>query len=424
MADFAPSQTAIAVHPAEVLGGASREWARGWPAVGGAMLGIAAGMNMFNLIGGFFVKPLSAEFGWSRGQISLSAVAIFICALMAPVSGAIADRYGSRVLVAVGALLFAACYLAFAGMTGAYWQYLAILAVIGLICGPATIPFVFLRPVAATFDSSRGFAMAVAMCGFPLLSFALLPALQFVIATHGWRVGFLCLAPLALALGAGSWLLLARAPRPRRNAAETLSSERAAVVPGLSLRQAIIDPRFWLLALAMVAVNFSVGIFITTLQPMLTDRGLDGRTAALLGVWQGVVTVVARVSFGALVDRFWPPLVGGVALGAPLIGLLIFLGAGPHVMLLGVGIALVTIAFGAEADLLAYFAARYFGVRALGAVLGALSIFYGVSFSVGSVIGGFVFDRLGSYQYVLIAGAALSGLAAAAIFTSGLVRRS
>jgi MFS family permease len=385
------------------------------------MLGIAAGLNMFVVISGFFVKPLSAEFGWTRGQVSLSAGAIFVCSLLVPLSGAIADRRGARIMVAVGAVIFASCYLAFAMMTGSLWQYLAILAVIGLVCGPATMPFIFLRPVVAAFDRSRGFALAVAMTGFPLLSFALLPALQLTMATYGWRVGFLTLAPLSLLLGLASWLLLAHAPSKE----EPLPIEDAAakLAPAGSFQQAITDPRFWLLALALVGVNFSVGIFTTTLQPMLSDRGVDGRTAALLGVWQAVVTVVGRMSFGALIDRFWPPLVGGLAFAAPLFGLVIFLDAGARLPLLAAGIAMVAIAFGAETDLLAYFTSRYFGLRAFGAVTGALGLFYGVSFALGAVIAGFSFDRVRSYDLVLGAGAALSGVAAVAVFSSGLLRR-
>jgi len=395
--------------------GSGGEWAHGWRAVGGSMLGIAAGLNMFIVISGFFVKPLIAAFGWSRGQVALSAGAILVCSLLVPLAGALADRYGPRILVAAGSMIFAGCYLAFASMTGAYWQYLAILAVIGLVCGPATMPFVFLRPVIQAFDRGRGFALAVAMTGFPLLSFALLPALQYVIATHGWRVGFLCLAPLSLTLGMGSWLLLADTPKSHDRGL-ALPAEKGAdppVRPAALLRQAMRDPRFWLLALAMVAVNFSVGIFMTTLQPMLSDRGIDGRTAALLGVWQGVVTVVARVSFGALIDRFWPPLIAALALGAPLFGLLIFLGGGSDLAILAGGIALVAVAFGAESDLLAFFSSRYFGLRAFGTVTGALALFYGVSFSLGTVIAGFAFDRFGDYRYVLLA----------AVLVSGLIRR-
>jgi predicted MFS family arabinose efflux permease len=403
----------------------AKEWARGWPAVGGSMLGLVAGMNTFTVTSGFFVKPLGAEFGWSRGQIALSGTAIFLCSCAVPVSGAIADRFGARVLVAIGSAGFAACYLAFAGMTGEIWQYLSVLAVVGLVCGPATVPPVLLRPVAIIFDRSRGLAMAVMMSGFPLLSFVLLPTLQSVIATRGWRVGFLCLAPLALALGAASWLLLASMDARTTGDAVHLASKAkpALPIPGVSLRQAVGDIRFWLLALAMVAVNFSVGIFLTTLQPMLSDRGLDGRTGAFLGVWLGATTIVGRMSFGALLDCFWPPLIGCIALAAPLFGLLIFRKAGSELMPLAASIALVALAYGAENDLLALLTSRYFGLRAFGAVLGALSVFFGLAFAFGTVLAGVLFDRFGNYDYVLLAGAGLSGIAAAAVLASGLARR-
>lgn len=399
-------------------GAAAREWARGWPAVGGAMLGMASGMSMFIVVSGFFVKPLTTAFGWSRGEVALSAGAVFICSLLLPFAGVLADRFGARRLGLLGAATFAGCYLAFASMSGPLWQYLAILAVIGLVSGPATMPFVFARPVAVAFDRSRGLALGVAMTGFPLLSFALLPTLQHVIATYGWRPAFLGLAPLSLLLGVGSWLLFGRAPKPLATAAEPAGDPE----PNVSLREATADPRFWLLALSMAAVNFSVGIFMTTLQPMLSDRGVDGRTAALLGAWQGVATLLGRVCVGALADRLWPPMVGAVALGAPALGLVIFLGAGSELVPIAVGIGLVVFAFGAETDLMGFFSARYFGLRAFAAVAGALAVFAGLTLSAGSMIAGFMFDRFGDYQHVLQIGAALSAVAAASILASGLVR--
>jgi MFS family permease len=402
------------------------EWRRGWPAVIGSMLGTSAGVAMFTTVSGFFVKPLSTAFGWSRGQIAVMSVAYVLTSLLLPLAGVIVDRRGVRTLVALGALAFAGCYAALGLMTGAYWMYLAVVGVIGSFAGPATAPFVFARPVVAAFDRSRGLALGMTMSGVPLLSFAILPIIENVIATHGWRAGFWTMAPVSLVLGALSVFLLGRVSQPAsstRGSIAALQPTRPGGI-GLSFREALSDARFWLLALAMVAANFSLGTYLTSLQPMLSDKGVDGQVAAWLGVWSGVVIVAGRLASGTLLDRVWPPLVGCLSLAAPTFGLLIFVFAGSQTGTLALGICLIAIATGAELDILAFFASRYFGLRAFGAVFGVLGAMLGVSIAVGGIVSGYMFDRFGSYDQVLLAGAALSAVAAAAILASGLIRGS
>ena len=56
---------------------------------------------------GVYVKPLEAEFGWSRGAISgVAALSLLILAAVGPLAGRLADRWGPRrvTLFAVGLL--------------------------------------------------------------------------------------------------------------------------------------------------------------------------------------------------------------------------------------------------------------------------------------------------------------------------------
>lgn len=85
------------------------------------------------------------------------------------------------------------------------------------------------------------------------------------------------------------------------------------------------------------------------------------------------------------------------------------------------GIGLVALAQGAEGDLLAYYTAHFFGLRAFGAIFGVLGMILGVSVAAGGIAGGFMFDVLGNYNAVLIAGSALSLVAAAAVLSTGFV---
>jgi predicted MFS family arabinose efflux permease len=344
-----------------------------------------------------------------------------VTSLVLPATGAIADRRGIRPLVAAGSLAFAVAYAAFASMTGALWQYFAILALIAFVGGPCTIPFIFCRPVVVTFDRSRGLALAFAMCGVPLASFVILPALQHIIAMQGWRAGFLFMAPISFVLGLVSFILLGRTPKSG-NSGDAASGQTTGSA-GLSLSMALRDARFWLLALSMVAVNFIVGVMLSSMQPMLADMGVDGPTGAMLGVCYVVAVLVGRLFFGLLLDRLSAPLVGGLAFAAPFIGLLILTKAGSNVPLLALAIIITAIPDGSETAIMSVLTSRYFGLKAFGAITGVLGAICAMAFAIGAMAAGNVFDRYGSYAPVLVAGMVLALLSAAAVVASGLIGR-
>jgi predicted MFS family arabinose efflux permease len=424
-----PAGALTATKPASAAGSAApalsalQEWRRGWPAALGATLGQGAGLYMFNTVAGFFVKPLSHEFGWGRGVIATTSTALFVCSLLLPATGAIADRRGVRALIAIGSLAVAACYLALASMTGEVWRYFAALALIAFIGGPCTSPSILMRPVVIAFDHSRGLALSAAMCGVPLLAFAVLPVLQHIIATQGWRAGYAHLGAMTLLLGGLSVFLLGHRPKAAgARPGHSAEADRTGAESGMAVREALGDMRLWLLGLAMVALNFGVGIYLSSLQPMLSDRGVDGRTAALLMVWYGAAVVIGRLASGVLLDRFWPPLIGCVALAGPLFGLLLLAVAGPSLGLLATAIALIALATGAETDILSFITARYFGLRSFGALSGMLGGVTTVSIAIGGMVAGNVFDVFRTYGPVLLVGSALSGVAALAVLGSGFVR--
>jgi MFS family permease len=402
------------------------EWLAGWPAVAGAMLGMGAGQYMFNTVIGFFVKPLGGEFGWSRGHIAASSGALFVASLCLPVSGILTDRYGIRPLLAIGTIIFAICYVALSCMTGSLWQYFVIMGIVGVVAGPCTSPFIFTVPIINAFRKARGQALALIMCGVPLLSIVVFPVLQHLITTSGWRSGYLFLGTNSILLGAAAFVLLGKTVhRPEGNRdhpreGESLSSYE----DSSSFRRAMRDPRFTLLIVAALAISLAVGGVINAMQPMLSDRGVKGQTAALLGVWQVITLFSGRLISGFLLDRVWPPLVGCVMLGLPSVGLLILLYSGSEVLPLAVGIACVGAATGAETDIVSFFAARYFGLKSFGSVISVIGGVCGASLALGGVFSGYVFDWFRNYDLMLLGGAACSLIASGAIFLPEWIGRT
>ena len=70
----------------------------GWLVVAAAFCGVMVSFgSLLVFTFGIFLKPLSAEFGWSRESISTAfGIAAMTVAVCSPVLGRLLDRYGAR----------------------------------------------------------------------------------------------------------------------------------------------------------------------------------------------------------------------------------------------------------------------------------------------------------------------------------------
>src|ERR1700736_4094441 len=332
------------------------------------MIGMGAGLGTYVSSSSYFIKPLQAEFGWSRGQVSLTtSTGLLINSLALPLMGVLIDRYRPRAFILVGSVLFSLAYLALSAMPGQFVIYVGIVIVISLTAAPATSPLLFTKPLVSAFEKSRGVALGFALSGAVIISFIVQPVLRYVISEFGWRAGY----GIVLA----SFALLGGIRRVSARRAEVTPTEEAHL--GHTLSEALRDARFWLFGVALVSLSLTAGAFTIHFQPLLSDMGIPGPQAALLGVWFAASIVIGRLIGGTLLDRFWAPGVGFVCLCAPVIGLPLFLGA-PPLWLVVVGILLVGFSFGADFNTLAFFTARYFGLRSFGAIIGVLGMAVGV----------------------------------------------
>jgi MFS family permease len=383
-----------------------------------AALGIAFGVSTLGLTYslGAFVKPLSAAFGASRKDIL--NVSVFVTLGVVPaslVAGSIVDRFGARRLTLLSWLGFAAVFVALGTLTTGLASLYALYLLMPILA-IGTTPITYTRAITAQFERRRGFALGIALSGTGLCALVVPPYLAWVMERWGWRAAYVALAVplLALALPA-AWAWLRDPPAsgaapvpaiPAGAAAATRPVETAAIASGLEFSAALRGRRFWTLVLAFFLVSAAATGLLTNAVPMLVDRGYSSmRAASALSVF-GIAVVLGRLAVGLLVDRFWAPLVGASILLPAGLGLLTLLPAETSwAWTLGV-LVLTGIATGAEFDLLAFLAARYFGLRAYGRIYGALFVaFAGGAGAVGPVFGS-LYERHQSYGAVLAAVAA------------------
>ena len=173
----------------------------------------------------------------------------------------------------------------------------------------------------------------------------------------------------------------------------------------------------------LIAAIVIGGINVNAL-PLLSDRGIDRGVAAVIVGLIGATVAIARLISGYWLDRFSGSRVAFVMLSVPAGACLILSAAGANLPLCALAIILIGFAAGAEHDIAAYFAARYFGRRHYGAIYGLMYSLYTFGSGVGPPLAGAVYDKTGNYQAALYAGAVLFLLAAVFVGTLGAYPRT
>jgi len=390
----------------------------GGKALFAAFLGVMCGASPlpFNVLP-LVMGPIHAETGWDFAAIA-GGVTIFgiIASLLAPVFGGLADRLGVR-KVAIGSLfgftlVFAAFYFVPSSTIG-WWGFWAVLGVIGIGSTPVT----WSRAITMWFDKNRGLALGTMLLGTSLAAFIVPQIAQRAIEAYGWRAAFPATALLPLLIGLPMALLWFREPRPDERPAGIADAHGE--VAGLTLAQAILGYRFWVLTASILIIAFAYGGAHIHIAQMVALHGFSGAVAAnVLGV-VALGILVGRLGVGFLFDRLWAPGVAFPALLLPAIACWLLMGTTTPLPLVMLGGFLLGFAAGTESDVIAYLAAKYFGVKHYGSIYGMLYMPFGLASAVSPIVYGLVRDRTGSYDAMLMAAMAMFAVGGALLLTLG-----
>ncbi|MEH3120895.1 MAG: MFS transporter [Sphingomonas phyllosphaerae] len=388
------------------------EWRTGWPIVLGAVVGSGAGPALFQNLSSMFVPGMTAELGWSRSALATASGLGFAGSFAVPLLGRIVDRIGVRPMIAGCMLALAAAYLGMAAMPGRLWHYYLLVLVLAMTV-PGTSALAYGKLIAARFVEHRGLALGIATSGLPLTTLLLPIVLAQVIDGFGWRGGFVALAIYSAMIALPVALIAIRGIAPvDRPAADVTASSRP--IDGVTATAARRDPRLWRLGLTGFFVNLGTIGFVTQLVPFGIDRGLTPAEAALLLTAFGASQVAARITFGALIDRFTPQRIAATVAMISALGFAFLQVADLSLVPLSLGVFCAGLMNGAENDLFPFFAARLFGLRAYGEIYGTLIVVALIGSGAGIIGFGALHDLTGG-------DAAGLAVASAALATAGLL---
>jgi MFS family permease len=351
-----------------------------------------------------FFAAFAAEFDAQRADVALVfGLSGGIYFVFGAGAGMLADRYGPRAVTSAGMVLIALGLLLGSRAGGMGTVYAAYGVGVGL--GIALVYTPAIACVQPWFTQRRGLAAGLASAGIGAGTVAVPLLVALAIEVWQWRDAMRALAVGVLVLGLGATLLLKRAP-----AATAADPSR---IPGLSLRQALRDARFWWLYASVALAAPSMFVPFAHVSASARDLGIDAARAVGLVGLIGIGSLVGRFAIGALADRLGrlrTLLLMQVSAG---LAYLAWLGAGGYPLLVFFALWF-GLSYGGIVSLLPALCMDLFGARAVAGIIGTLYTGAALGNLAGPVLAGAVFDRTGSYGPVIVACIGLSALAAAA----------
>jgi MFS family permease len=378
----------------------------GWIVVAASAAIICIGMgSLFSL--GVFLQPMADSMGWSRGAISSVALLNWIAmGLGSFVWGALSDRIGTRAVAVAGGLLLG-LGLVLSSQVQALWQLNVTFGVmVGFAVGA------FYAPLTSTatkwFTARRGLAVGLVSSGIGVGILAIAPLARALTSAWDWRVALLVIGDLAWLVVVPVALLIRE--QPGDVGAAAMGGAAARTGRDYTPQQVLATPQFWAIAVTHFACCAAHSGPIFHMVTHATDQGIGPMAAATaLGV-SGLSSIAGRLGGGLLADRFGAKttLLSGLALQAVMIVLYLYVRElGPFYALAVV----FGVSYGGVMPLYALVTREYFGEKVMGAAYGGVFLISTLGMGLGSLAGGVLYDRLGSYTW-LYAGSFAIGAAA------------
>jgi MFS family permease len=354
---------------------------------------------------GIFAKAMAQEFHSGRAQISLAfTIHNLTAALFVPLAGRLVDRYGPRRIILLFTVLLGLILISSRFLSQSIWQLYLFYFASGAVSGGAGA-MSYTDVVSHWFDRRRGLALSVMLLGMGLGAIVIPSLAQPMVSNLGWRLSYsifgfaILLVPLPVV---AAFLK----DRPENISLQPDGTVEARVAPpvndaGLTAREAMRTPAFWIMACALFLLTGSVHACFTHLPSILADRGITAQLAAFGSSLFGVGLFLGRVGCGYLLDYFFAPRVAALLFAAAAGGIAFLIG-GHALWTAYVAAILVGLGIGSEVDIIAYLTSRYFGLRSYGAIFGWLWAVFGVSGGLGAYLMGLGFDKTGSYHVPLV----------------------
>lgn len=395
----------------------------------------AASMAKGTLNFGLFVKPMGDDLGLSRAAFGWAQTARRGAgALSSPVAGPLIDRFGSRVILPVAAMMTGLALIGLAYISHE-WQLILLFTVMGLVgmSGPGALAMSV--PVLKWFVTNRGRALAIMSLGIPVGAVLIVPFTEYLIETVGWHTAWMILAIISMGVIIPlSAIFVRRQPEdmgllPDGDTGPDSGGDDSATSDGVSdevswtVAEAMRTTTLWRLVIVFSAASLGAGMVDLHRIPAFMDRGLDPALVSLATAFNAVCAGVATFTFGMLV-RYIPVRILG-AIGFMMLvlasGMTIY---ADNIPFMFASMAIFGLGNGGMMFLQDFIWADYFGRESVGSIRGLVNPISLVVGGLGPPVAGYAHDFIGTYDPVWWVAVGLLALAAMLTASTPAPRRS
>lgn len=355
---------------------------------------------------GLWLQPVTQSQGWSRETFSFAiAIQNLVWGFTGIFAGMIADRLGAFKVIVGGAVLYA---LGLAGMALAKTP-LGFMASAGILIGMAqagttyaVIYGVIGRNISA---EKRSWAMGVAAAAGSFGQFLMVPTEGLLISTFGWQQALMILGLAALMMIPLAWGLR----EPGFHGGSIVHREQTILQ---ALKEAFKYPSFQLLMAGYFVCGFQV-VFIGVHMPSyLRDKGLSPQVASYALALIGLFNVFGTYAAGVLGQKMQKKYILAFIYLARAVAISLFLLTPISPLTVYAFSGVMGVLWLSTVPVTNAAVAQIFGVAHLSMLSGFVFFSHQIGSFMGVWLGGYLYDRTGSYDIVWYIAIGLGVLAA------------
>ncbi len=354
---------------------------------------------------GVFQIPISQDLGWLRVEYSLAlAIQNLAWGIGQPIFGAIAEKYGNRLALVLGGLVyFLGMTLSASSITPEAHQVYGVL--IGMGVAGTGFGVIFGMVGRAASDENRSMALAIAtaigslgqILGPPLAGYLLVDMHWSEVF---WVLGFLLLASLLV-------LPMMKTPKP------VVQPNEEAM--GTAIWRSVKDPSFILIFLGFFSCGYQIGFFTAHFPAMVTElcgpispggvlEAMGVATTAQLGAWSigliGLANIAGTLIAGRLGSRYSKKyLLSSIYFGRVIVCVAFILTpiTPGTVILFSILMGMLWLA---SVPLTSGLIGHIYGLRYMGTLYGVVFFSHQMGAFIGVWLGGELYDQTGGYDVV------------------------